>query len=254
MSHLFEEKHNNQNCLMKIIEYSSYNNIIVEFQDEYRFRVNTNYGNFKLGCVRNPYHPTIYNIGVTGYKHPTKVNGKQPKEYRTWVQMLQRCYDNKLKEKQPTYKDVVCCDEWLNYENFYEWLESQDNFGKWLNGYRWALDKDILIKGNKLYSPETCCLVPQNVNCLLLKRDASRGDLPLGVKQIGSKFEANCGNPFTGKCELLGRYDTIEEAFYAYKIHREGYIKQIAKTEYNIGNITKRCYEALMNYNVEIDD
>ena len=99
-----------------------------------------------------------------------------------------------------------------------------------------------------------CCLVPQNVNCLLLKREALRGDLPIGVGRTGDRFEANCGNPFTGKRECLGHYETIEEAFNVYKQHRENYIKQMAKQEYEVGNITKVCYEALMNYVIEIDD
>lgn len=254
MNHIGEENYNTYGCLMKIVEYNKHSDIVVEFQDKHKFKVNNTYNNFKRGCIRNPYYPTVYGVGITGNKYITRVNNRNTKEYDAWLHMLRRCYDNKCKEEQPSYSDVVCCDEWLNYENFYEWLSSQDNFDKWVNGYRWALDKDILVKGNKLYSPETCCLVPQNVNCLLLKRDSLRGDLPIGVKRVGDKFESHCGNPFTKNAEHLGKYDTPEEAFYVYKLHREDYIKQVAKIEYKAGNITKSCYEALMNYSIEIYD
>lgn len=254
MDRLYEENYNHYGCLMKIVEYNNCSDIVVEFQDEYKLRVNNTYNNFKRGCIRNPYYPTAYGVGITGIKYPTVENGRNTKEYRTWLHVLERSFDDGLKEKQPAYKDATCCNEWLNYETFYEWLHSQENFDKWYHGKRWALDKDIIIKGNKIYSPDTCCLVPQNVNCLLLGRNSLRGKLPIGVKRSGNKFQANCGNPFTGKAERFGNYDTPEEAFCAYKLRREGYIKQVAEIEYVSGNITKQCYDGLMNYSIEIDD
>lgn len=254
MNRIYEEHYSNQGCLMKIIEYNNSADVVVEFQDEYKFKVNTTYSNFIRGTVKNPYAISIYGVARIGTKYPVSINCQHLKEYKIWHSMLQRCLSEKEKNRNIYCKDAICCEEWLLYENFYEWTHSQDNFEKWLNGKRWALDKDIIIKGNKIYSPETCCLVPQNVNCLLLKRDALRGNLPLGVKQIGNKFEAYCGNPFTKKSEHLGFYDTPEEAFYAYKLHRENYIKQVAKQEYEAGNITKVCYKALMSYSIEIED
>ena len=190
-----------------------------------------------------------------GNKYPAKINGKLLKEYESWTKMLQRCYSNKYKEKRPTYQNVTCCEEWLLYENFYEWLHSQENFEQWLNGERWEVDKDILVKGNKIYSPDTCCLVPHGVNCLFTKCNKNRSDLlPLGVRRSWRKFKAICQNPFTKKQEYIGLYSTIEEAFRAYKQYKENIIKQVAEVEYNKGNITKRCYEAMMKYEVEITD
>lgn len=239
---------------MKIIEYNDCNNIIVEFQDKYKTKTHAQYCNFVSGSIKNPYYPSIYGVGVVGNKYPRTINCKNIKEYDTWIHMLQRCFDDKLKKKQPAYNDVTCCEKWLNYENFYEWIHSQENFDKWVTNDRWALDKDILIKGSKTYSPETCCLVPQNVNCLFLNRKALRGDLPIGVRQNGKKFEANYANALTGGRETLGKYTTPEEAFLVYKSHKEKLIKQIAEIEYKVGNIAKRCYDAMMNYKVEIND
>ena len=168
--------------------------------------------------------------------------------------MLQRCYDNIYRRTRPTYQDVTCCNEWLLYENFYEWLHLQENFGKWLNGEKWELDKDILVKGNKIYSPETCCLVPHNVNCLFLKSDASRGNLPIGVHKNRNAYECSCRDPLTDKDGYIGQSHTIEEAFQIYKNYKENLIKQIAQIEYDKKNITKECYDAMMRYEVEITD
>lgn len=252
--HLFKERYNNQGCLMKIVECIDNKNIVVEFQDKYKLRVNSTYGNFKLGSIKNPYYPSVHGVGIIGTKYPRSTNCKNIKEYEAWKCILRRCYDNKVKNRQPTYNGVTCCKEWLNYENFYEWLHNQPNFEKWHNGKRWAVDKDIFVKKNKIYSPETCCLVPQNVNCLFLKREAERGKYPIGVSYRKGGYLASCHNPFTNSREELGYYSTPEKAFSVYKTYKENIIKQVAKIEYETGNITEECYLSMMNYKVEIDD
>lgn len=251
--------YNNNNELMKIIEYNNSSDITVEFQDKYKYKVHTQYGNFKNGNVKNAFSKSIYGVGITGNKYPTRINGIKEKEYELWKRMLERCYNKKTKEKQPTYKDVTCCEEWLYYPNFYEWIHSQENFDKWYNGKQWCIDKDILLKGNKIYSPEVCCLVPNNVNVLFIKSDATRGDLPIGVSihpqhknKYYVQFSASKGDK--RKNVFVGLYKNIEEAFNAYKIAKEKYIKQIAQEEYKKGNIIKRCYDAMMSYEVEITD
>jgi len=251
---LGEEKLNNQGCLMRIVEYNNSSDIVVEFQDEYKTRVKTIYGNFKSGSIKNPYYPTVYGVGIIGNKYPKWV-GKNVKEYETWVDMLKRCFDDERKRIQPSYYHATCCEEWLLYDNFYEWLHNQPNFDKWFSGKRWAIDKDILFKRNKIYSPETCTLVPQNVNCLFLKREAERGKYPIGVHCTEDGFAARCRNPFLDKAVELGSYSTPERAFYlGYKPYKEDIIKQVAQIEYDNGNITEECYNAMLNYEVEIDD
>lgn len=252
---LGEERLNNQGSLMKIVEYKNSSDMVVEFQDDYRAKVNTQYSHFSRGQIKNPYHPSICGVGMIGEKYPISVNSKHTKEYNAWVGIIERCYSEKWKMKRPTYENVTCCKEWLLYENFYEWLHSQPNFEKWYNGKRWAIDKDILNKGNKVYSPETCCLVSLGVNSLFTKCDKIRGDLPIGVSRDGKKFRAYCTNPFTKEFEYLGKFDTSEKAFYlGYKPRKEIIIKQVAEFEYNEGNISKECYDTMMNYIVEITD
>lgn len=252
---LNEITNNNQGCLMKIVEYENSDNVVVEFQDKYRGIVHTSYRAFCKGSVKNPYYPTAYGVGIIGNKYPRSKNRKNIKEYITWRDMLRRCFDVEYKEKHPTYKDVTCCKEWLNYENFYEWLHSQENFDKWLNGDKWSIDKDILVKGNKIYSPEMCVLSPHNVNSLFVKCDSTRGSLPIGVVKDKYGFIASYHNPYiSNKSNYIGHYSTFEKAFYEYKVYKENIIKQIAQIEYESGNITEQCYRAMMEYEVEITD
>lgn len=167
---LGEENINHQGCLMKIIQYNRVDDILVEFQDKHKGIVHTQYQSFIRGNVKNPYYPMVLGIGMIGSKYPAKINNEETEEYQAWKGLIYRCFDKNTKERQPTYKNATCCEEWLLYENFYEWLHGQENFDILHNKCKWNVDKDILIKGNKLYSPETCCLVPMSVNSLFLKK------------------------------------------------------------------------------------
>lgn len=250
---LGEENINHQGCLMKIVKYNRVDDILVEFQDKYKAIIHTQYKCFIKGNVKNPYYPMVLGVGMIGSKYPSKIDNKETKEYQAWKSMIYRCFDENTKDKQPTYQNAICCEEWLLYENFYEWLHSQENFDKWSDN-KWNIDKDILIKGNKIYSPDTCCLVPCNINSLFINKSNYRGDLPIGVKRSGKSYIARCSNPITCNREYLGSYSTPYYAFLAYKKYKENLIKQIAETEYLKGNITEKCYHVMINYQVEITD
>lgn len=202
--------------------------------------------------MSNVIKPSVYGVGIVGTKYPTSKNGKIMKEYKIWAGMIERCFCKRNYHRWETYKDKECCEEWLYYENFYEWLHSQENFDKWLNGSKWCLDKDILSKGNKIYSPDTCCLVPSYVNTLFIKGDKMRGQFPIGVVRRRNKYSASISINHNSK--YLGIYSTPEEAFQVYKNEKESHIKQVAQEEYEKGNIIKKCYDAMMKYEVEITD
>ena len=245
-----EIKENYQGCKMQLLKYNNCRNIVVKFLDEYSCIVNTTYKTFKNGKVRNPYYPSIYGVGIIGNIH--KVPSK---EYYTWTDMLKRCFCKRVKEKQKAYEDVTCCEEWLLFDNFYNWLHSQENFNQWYNGEKWCIDKDILIKNNKIYSPRTCCLTSNKVNCLFERNKSTRGDLPIGVNfhKATNKYQAACKNG-EGKTIYLGIYNNYEDAFMVYKKQKEKVIKQVAIEEYKKGNVTTACYTAMMQYEVEITD
>lgn len=161
-----------------------------------------------------------------------------------WYGMLNRCYRPSLRCSR-TYQDCYVCDEWLTFSNFYMWYKE-----KYVEGYH--IDKDILIKGNKMYSPDTCCFVPPRINTMLINRRNYRGNLPVGVTNNSKGFSANLSK--CNKYVHVGTYNTPEEAFQAYKQAKEAYIKEVAQEYYDRGEITKKVYDALMRYEVEITD
>ena len=94
---LGEEKYNHQGCLMKIVEYNSQKDIVVEFQDKYKARINARYDQFSIGNIKNPYYQNIYGVGMVGDKYPVTINGVVVKEYQAWQGIIRRCYDKKQK-------------------------------------------------------------------------------------------------------------------------------------------------------------
>lgn len=252
---------NNQGCLMQCIEYIDTRHIRIKFLDNYGYEKDDKWWNFIRGTLNNPYHPSLYGVACLGAKYYKREKNKENvKVYQCWSNMLIRCFDEKYKEKEPTYKDVTCCEDWLCYENFVDWIISQDNYDVWLNNKQWALDKDIIKKGNKIYSPETCCLVPKRINNLFVKNTTERKDnYPVGVyfNYESQRYQAQVSTLRNNKNyrRNCGYYPTPEDAFYlGYKPYKEKYIQRIAQEEYELGNITKACYEAMMNYQVEITD
>lgn len=109
------------------------------------------------------------------------VNGKRIRKivwqcpyFITWTSVMRRSFSEVYKRANPSYEDVTCCEDWKLFSNFRAWMVTQDHEGL-------HLDKDILFGGSKIYSPEKCAFVPQEVNTLLLDCNASRGEYPIGV-------------------------------------------------------------------------
>jgi len=192
-------------------------------------------------------------IGTKGCTYPTTFNGKMLKEYDIWGSMLLRCTE-KCWANYPSYVNTFCSENFKSYTFFYEWCQEQKGFGnKDEKGKYWQLDKDLLVKGNKLYSEDTCVFVPQEINILLIKCDSVRGDSPVGVHwhKKDKKFHSRCSDGF-GKQKHLGCFSTAKEAFLAYKNFKEAYIKQVAEQYKDV--IDPRAYKALLEYEVNIDD
>jgi len=155
----------------------------------------------------------VYDVGVNDSWYITQpvIDGKRVTcpTYSKWASMLKRCYSGKYQEKHPTYKGCTVCDGWLTFSSFEEWFELNNITG-------FALDKDIIRKGNKVYSPDMCLFVPQCVNNLLNDHAAKRGDHPIGVslKKDTGKYQSLIS--IDGKAKRLGTFITPEDASEAY--------------------------------------
>lgn len=206
-------------------------------------------GHFKHGCpwcarMKNnrKNHPLSYGKGINDVAN---VWNYCQKAFQVWRSMLVRCYNEKYQKKEPTYIGCTVCEEWLRFSNFLKWFE--DNY---IEGFQ--LDKDIIHKGNKIYSPQNCAFVPLELNYLLLKRQALRGNMPIGVKYDKRRNYYSASIHYDGKYHFIGYAKSPEEAFLLYKEAKEKRIKEMANKY--MGVIDIRVYNALMNYQVEITD
>ena len=94
--------------------------------------------------------------------------------------MLRRCYSDSSKKKCPTYEDCEVSANFKYFEYFYEWCNKQIGFYNQGNENPFHLDKDLLIKGNKVYSESTCVFLPREINQLLIKCESLRGECLIG--------------------------------------------------------------------------
>ena len=232
----------------KIVKYSDAYDVGIQFINT-GFETVARLGDIKNGEVKDPYLPSVFGVGVLGAKYSSRVSDVLTKEYVLWCDMLRRCYSDAYKKRKPTYEGCEVSNNFKSYEYFYEWCNNQFGF----NNEDWQLDKDLLIKGNKVYSEATCVFIPQEINKVLVKREASRGKYLIGVSwnKKASAFVARV-NKNKGKREYLGLFNTELEAFNAYKKAKESFVKEQAEKWKD--KIDPRAYKALMNYEVEIDD
>lgn len=231
----------------EIIAYNSYRNVEVKFLDKYQHVTRTWVDALRKGTVRNPFYPSLHGVGFIGsgkYKSTITGSKKKNKSYKVWADMITRCYDPKCHIKQPGYADCTVHEEWHNYQNFADWYYQQRREPGW------QIDKDLRVLGNKQYSKDTCSIVPEEINTMLMDCKASRGDLPIGVSRDKKKYRARI--KIDAVEHILGYFFTPEEAFQAYKIAKEENIKRVA-TKYK-GVIDPVILNNLMTYEVCMDD
>ena len=253
---------NNRGEDCEVVSYLNSKSVVVKFK-------NSGYvgtypkGNLDKGRFLDPMSPTVYGVGFLGKEQRDFVLGaKHEMAMDAWRHILRRCYCPNFQAKHPAYVGCSVDERWHNFSVFEAWILSKDQFNfsddNKLSS-RWNIDKDILVKGNKIYSPETCCLVPQEVNSLLAAPNAKGKvtGLPLGVHLacqqkngvVRYSSKVNTGNRNSNH---LGTYDTVEEAFQAYKKAKETYIKEVA--ERWKGKIDDKVYKALLEWKIEITD
>ena len=234
-----------------ITEYTNSKKVHVRFVSS-GYETVANFFQIKKGDVRDRSLPSVFNVGILG-DEPTEVGNVRLQEYVLWKNMLSRCYGKNTHKTRSTYLNCEVSDSFKYYPYFKEWCRNQIGFNSQdEKGKPFHLDKDILLKGNKVYSENTCVFVPAEINTLVLKCDKARGEYLLGVcyhkrdKKIVSKLSVN------KRTIHLGNFDTELEAFQAYKAAKEAYVKELANKWKD--QIDPRVYEVLMNYQVELTD
>ena len=231
---------------VKILEYKNNKQVVIMFLNT-GFITEESMGVIRSGHIRDSSLPTTCGFGYIDVEGAS-IGRHMTKEYRLWNNMVNRCYNEKELSRYPTYKDCHVSEDWRYLSNFKEWCNNQIGFGN----QGWHLDKDILVEDSKMYSPETCCFVPQEINAALTNNKSVRGSFPQGVIYNSTKTRYRARIQRGYKWESLGTYDTPEEAFYAYKPVKEAYIKSLAEKWKD--KIDPRVYDALVKWEINIDD
>jgi hypothetical protein len=203
----------------------------------------------RSGNIANPLAPSVYGVGIVGVgKYKTGYTGVDGQLYRAWNGMVQRCYsrDGNFLLENPTYINATMDETWLQYQVFGDWYYNQVGCCD-----KTHVDKDLLMKGNKHYGPNTVVLVPPAINMFLVGNDADRGIYPKGVTAHGKGWRAQCSLGRGSKHRAVLVY-SVQEAWLQYKVVKEGYAKTLAaKWQFQID---PRAYQALMSYEVLITD
>lgn len=159
------------------------------------------------------------------------------KIYNVWRHMLRRCYCEDSLKKRSTYRGCTVAEEWFVFSNFYSWVVVRN----WEGNH---LDKDILVKGNKVYSKDTCVFVHPRVNTFFCFKRDSKHSTGVYYREASGRYLASVNNPFSGKVEFLGSYGTEQNAHEAWRIRKQELAILLAKSEYVWDSSVK---EAILN-------
>ncbi len=200
-------------------------------------------GNVKKGEFKDPLKPSVYGAGFLGKRYK-----KKSIYYDTWFNMMSRCFTSDIVEKYNTYRDCTVCNEWLNFSVFEKWCMQTFPINKKI---KYELDKDLLRKSNKVYSPETCCWLPKEINQYLNNgtgKISSSGVIGVSPHfKIPNAYEVRCADRH-GKRKNLGVSYSLEEGYSRYTTFRRKELEFLATQHYNDGNIDRNIYIYLLNY------
>ena len=190
----------------------------------------------------------VCGVGFNDGKYPTKINKIRLPQYARWRSMLYRCYTDNRNITNQSYERCVVSDNFKSYSYFYEWYGKNNVCGN----LDVNVDKDLLIKNNKIYSEDTCLILPTEINNTFNRQCSARGEYLIGVCFSERKMKYAAYVRIDKKNKTIGYFNSEIEAFIAYKTEKEKYIKFLANKYRD--SITEKAYKALMSYRVEITD
>lgn len=232
-------KTNNFGTLMKVIKYTKSTDIEVQFLDDHQCIIrNQSYNNFLRGTIKNPYDKTMYDIGFLGEgEYVTTIDNVTTKVFYYWSNMMKRCYSKTTRDKNTAYYNIATvCEEWHNFQNFAKWFS--ENIYEYHEG-RLHIDKDILGNDSKIYSPDTCVIIPQRINMIFMNKPNVYG-LPSGIRKNINSYTVS----YSGK--RIGTTKTLIEAIRMHDTAQLEHVKEVANKYKN--KIPEKVYNILMNW------
>lgn len=224
---------------IKVTEIVNTQEVMVKFLDSgYEYKVNKHL--LLKGAVKDPLQVSVWGVGKFGVGCYSRKN--HPKTYSIWQQMLSRCYGSH--HCKHDYTDCRVSEEFLNFQRFAKWCDSQIGFG--VVGF--DLDKDLLMAGRKEYNEQVCVFIPKEIN-LFLRFPKNKGVCRGVARTKRGTFVARLR--FNGDTTHLGTFRSKEEAFLAYKTAKECSAKLLANKWKD--QIDPRVYEALMVWEINMN-
>lgn len=142
------------NGKISIVEYHHSDCIDVLFL-ETGYLTSATAAQVRKGLIKDKLKPTLCGVGYLGVGGFT---GKtHPKLYKTWNNMINRCYNSNTIKENPSYEGCTVCHDWFNFQKFCEDIQTMDGFDNLSKGYH--LDKDLKVPGNKVYSKDFCSII-----------------------------------------------------------------------------------------------
>jgi hypothetical protein len=227
-----------------VLEYNGCKDVIVKFTDVRGYVVSVVANNLRSGAFRNPGRPSVYGVGYYGIgDHVSKIDGKHTRAYRRWNDMLKRGYCPKEKARYPTYADCSVDKEWHNFQVFADWFYDQPNSTR----EDFALDKDLMVWGNKTYSKDFCSFVPEQINTLLNDHGSARGDFPQGITKLDDGYVARLS--VHNERIYLGYYNTADDAYQVYREAKSAHVRKLADRYKD--DLHPTVYKNLMTWELE---
>ena len=223
----------------KIIRIRKDGYVDVEFLGS-GYKATVLFGAAKSGNIKDRLSPSVYGVGIVGGCFSSSESTTPA--YLAWRGVLSRCYCNKTKERQPSYKNATISEDWLNYPNFREWYLAEKGDADIVL----EVDKDLLGIGTKVYSKETCLLLPKKINNFLNTMPVFGCTTTINYSPIMCKYliivKDGCGN----KVFKNIYYDTYREAFSAIVDYKEGVMKSLADEYKDV--LSEKAYNAVINW------
>lgn len=204
-----------------IVEYLNCEKVRIRFSRT-GYECYSSYNHIQNKEVKDYFHRGKYGA-CKGCSHTDR------EAYKTWSNMIYRCNNSK------GYSSASICDEWLDFSVFLSWYDAQ------YKESHWHLDKDILSNGQGIYSPQTCCFLPPQINTFFAKHKKAKG---YSYNKRRKKYESYCRD--RGKYVHLGMYEDSHSARLAYLRYKRSLLEELI--EPYLDRISVEIYNAMKQY------